>query len=71
MKGEVKEENNDDEEDIIPLAKSRRRVTLKREVGEEIGGKGKIHLSLDAQILSWEMGMNPGFVMSEQFTACV
>lgn len=63
VKGEVKEETkDDDEEDIIPLAKSRRRVVVKREVGEEVGGK--IYLSPDAQVLSWEMGMNPGFVMS-------
>jgi hypothetical protein len=66
-----KMDDRDDEEDIIPLAKSRRRVVVKREVGEEDGEKGKVHLSPDAQILSWEMGMNPGFVMSEHFTACI
>lgn len=61
---------DDDDEDIIPLAKSRRRVTVKKEVGVEGGGMGKEHLSLDAQLLSWEMGMNPGFEKSDVFAAC-
>jgi len=63
-------EEEDDDDDILPLAKIRRRVVVKKEEQEEEekgkGRGGKTYLSPEAQELSWEMGMNPGFELRAQ-----